>query len=118
MINHLDDHDRILIKVEVKDEDIDQKCFWNSLSNFIIEKLRLRFNRSDDKWITSNYNEIKDVVRNLVLEKFRSMLKEIEGQYQLEETRLPMMEVFEELLQMIVYIMAYESNQIAIYPHL
>ncbi len=62
LINHLDDHDQILIKMEVKDEDIDRKCFWDSLSNFITEKLRFRFNRSDDEWIANNYNETKDTI--------------------------------------------------------
>ncbi len=77
LINYLNDHDQILIKAEIKNEDIDWKCFWDSLPNFIIEKLRFRFNRSDNKWIASNYNEIKDVIWNLVSEKFRSMLKEM-----------------------------------------
>ncbi len=62
LTNHLDDYDRILIKAEVKDEDIDRKCFWNNLPNFIIEKLRLHFNQSDNKWIANSYNETKDAI--------------------------------------------------------
>ncbi len=49
LINHLNNYNQIFIKMEVKDEDIDWKHFWNNLSNFIIKKLRLYFNRSDDK---------------------------------------------------------------------
>ncbi len=118
LINYLDDHDRIFIKVEVKDKDIDRKCFWNNLSNFIIEKLRFHFNQSNDEWIASNYNEIKNMIQNLISEKFRSMLKEMEGQYQLEEIRLPIIGMFERPSQIMIYLMAYESDQIAIYSHL
>ncbi len=70
LTNHLDDHNRILIKMEVKNKDINRKHFWNSLSNFIIEKLKLRFNQSNDEWIANSYNETKDAVQSLVSEKF------------------------------------------------
>ncbi len=46
------------------------------------------------------------------------MLKEMEGQYQLEETRLPIMGVFEGPFQMMIYIMVYELDRIATYPYL
>ncbi len=46
------------------------------------------------------------------------MLKETKGQYQLEETRLPVIRVFEGLSQMMVYIVVYKSDRIATYPYL
>ncbi len=46
------------------------------------------------------------------------MLKEIGGQYQLEETRLPMIGMFEGPSQTMIYIAVYESDRIAIYPYL
>ncbi len=118
LINHLDNYDRILIKTEIKDEDINRKHFWDSLSNFIIEKLRFHFNQSDNEWIASNYNEIKDIIWSLVSKKLWSMLKETRGQYQLEEIRLSMIGMFEGPSQTMVYLAIYESDRIAIYPHL
>ncbi len=118
LTNHLDNYNQILIKVEVKDKDIDRKRFWNNLSNFITEKLRLHFNWSDNEWITSSYNEIKDTIQNLISEKLQSMLKETGGQYQLKETRLLIMGVFEGSPQTMIYITTYKSDQIATYLHL
>ncbi len=46
------------------------------------------------------------------------MLKEIGDQYQLEETRLPIMGIFEGPSQTMIYIMIYKSDWIIIYPYL
>ncbi len=46
------------------------------------------------------------------------MLKETGGQYQLKETRLPMMGMFEGSSQTMIYITAYESDRITTYPYL
>ncbi len=46
------------------------------------------------------------------------MLKETGDQYQLEETRLPMMGTFEGPFQTMIYITVYESDRITTYLHL
>ncbi len=46
------------------------------------------------------------------------MLKKIGGQYQLEETRLPIMGMFEGPFKTMIYIAVYESDRIATYSYL